>query len=179
MEDNNANIPFQTFNPDSRFLVYINSLKNYDGDEFLNMMNDKIANNIEITKKELLMISLLCFMSSRDDVERTILNSAVTITNIPGLERDIAQFVKGVVLMLCDKFVEDEVLKIEITNLVGGNMKNVEDYALRVADKVANERLEEKSKSFVINLDRKGFTIQEIAETAEVSVDFVEKTLAK
>ncbi len=68
-------------------------------------------------------------MSITRDVEHTIQDSAVTITNIPDLERDIAQFVKGVVLMLCDKFVEDELLNIEITKLVGGNMKNVEAYA--------------------------------------------------
>lgn len=91
------------------------------------------------------------------------------------MERDIAQFVKGVVLMLCDKFVEDELLNIEITNLVGGNMKNVEAYAQRVA----NEKLEERNETFVINLDKKGFTINEIAETADVSVDFVKKALAK
>lgn len=74
------------------------------------------------------------------------------------MERDIAQFVKGVVLMLCDKFVEDELLNIEITNLVGGNMKNVEAYAQRVA----NEKLEERNETFVINLDKKGFTINEL-----------------
>ena len=118
-------------------------------------------------------------MSADSDVEQLIHDSAIAITNIPGLERDIAQFVKGVVLMLCDKFVEDELLNIEITNLVGGNMKNVEDYAQRVADKKVNEKLDEKNESFVINLEKKGFTIEEIAETAEVSLDFVKKTLAK
>ena len=142
-------------------------------------MNDKIANNIEITKRELLMISLMCFMSTRSDVEQVIHDSAIAITNIPGLERDIAQFVKGVVLMLCDKFVEDELLNIEITNLVGGNMKNVEDYAQRVADKKVSEKLEEKNESIVLNLENEGYTIMDIARIADVSVDFVKKTLAK
>ena len=54
-------------------------------------------------------------------------------------------------------------------------MKNVEDYAQRVAEKKVNE----KNESIVLNLDKKGFTIDEIAETAEVSLDFVKKTLAK
>lgn len=77
--------------------------------KFLNIIKDKITNNLKITKKELLMISLLCFMSTVGDVEHTIHDSAVTISNITGLDKDIAQFAKGVVLMLCDKFVDDAV----------------------------------------------------------------------
>lgn len=72
-------------------------------------------------------------MKSDKSVENNILDSAVTITNIPNLDDDISQFVKGVVLMLCDKFVKDKSLNTTISNIVGGNMKIVEDYAQRVA----------------------------------------------
>ena len=121
-------------NADSKFPIYIHSLKNIDGDEFLNTMNSKIANNKEFTDKELLMISLLCFMKSNKEIEYAILNSAITITNIKGLDREIAQFIKGIILMLCDKFVGDESLNTTISNIVGGNMKIVEDYAQRKVD---------------------------------------------
>jgi hypothetical protein len=47
-------------------------------------------------------------MSTEKDTEQIILDSAELITNIPGLKHDIAQFVKGIVLMLCDKFVKDK-----------------------------------------------------------------------
>lgn len=94
-------------NPDSRFPIYIHSLKNYDGDELLNTMKNKIKNEEHFNQKELLMISLLYFMKSDNDIKQTILNSALTITNIKCLEYDIAQFAKGIILILCDKFVED------------------------------------------------------------------------
>ena len=112
------NIKCYKVNPDSSFPIYIHSLKNYDGDEFLNTMNSKIENNQQLNKKELLLISLICFMKTENGIENSILNSAVTITNIPDLEKSIAQFVKGVVLLLCDKFVEDESLNTTISNLV-------------------------------------------------------------
>ena len=54
-------------------------------------------------------------------------------------------------------------------------MKIVEDYAQRKVD----EKLEERNKKFVINLRKKGFSLDEIVETAEVSLDFVKKTLSK
>lgn len=157
-------------NPDSRFPIYVHSLKNQDGEKFLNNINAKIKSEESLSEKELLMVSLLCFMKSEKDVEHTIFDSAITITNISGLNKNIGQFVKGVVLLLCDKFVRDESLNITISNLVGGNMKIVEDYAQRKVD--------EKNERIIINLHKKGFSIEDIAETTEVSLDFVKKTLS-
>ena len=134
-------------------------------------MNAKIGNKEDFTEKELLMLSLLCFMKSDKEMELNILNSAVTITNMPNLNKDIGQFAKGVVLMLCDKFVEDESLNTTISNLVGGNMKIVEDYAQRKVD--------ETKRNIVISLDKEGYGIADIARIVDVSLDFVNETLSK
>ena len=163
-------------NSEACFPIYIHSLKNIDGDKLLNRMNTKIGTNQKLTTKDLLMISLLCFMKSENTVENNILDSAVTITNIPGLDDDISQFVKGVLLMLCDKFVEDESLNKTISNIVGGNMKIVEDYAQRKVDESKESIVIE---SIVINLRKEGFKIVDIARIADVSKDFVKKTLSK
>lgn len=73
--------------------------------------------------------------------------------------------------MLCDKFVLDESLNKTISNLVGGNMKIVEDYAQRKVD--------ESKRNVVINLDKEGYSIKDIARIADVSMDFVSQTLSK
>lgn len=166
-------------NPDSRFPIYIHSLKSIDGDKFINKMNNKIEHEGYFTEKELLMITLFCFMKSIRDIEEAILDSAVLITNIPGLDKEMAQFAKGIVLMLCDKFVKDEALNEKITNLVGGNMKNVERYAERYAEKYAEDKVNENNEKFIINLKNNGFSIEEIIKLTKISKDFVEKTLSK
>ncbi|MBP3790975.1 MAG: hypothetical protein ILA26_02985 [Methanobrevibacter sp.] len=158
-------------NPDSRFPIYIHSLKSIDGDRFINKMNTKIEHEEYFTEKELLMTTLFCFMKSTQDVEKKILDSAELISSIPGLKKEMAQFAKGIVLMLCDKFVKDDTLNYRITNLVGGNMENVERYA--------QDRVDENNKQIIIKLTEKGFTTEEIIETLNVSKDFIEKTLAK
>ena len=165
-------------NPDSRFPIYIHSLKSIDGDNFISKMYTKITHEGYFTEKELLMITLFCFMKSTRDIEEKILDSAELITLIPGLGKEMAQFAKGIVLMLCDKFVEDETLNVKITNLVGGNMDNVERYAERYAEKYAQEKIDKNNEEIIIKLNEKGFTIKEIIETLNVSKDFVEKTLA-
>ena len=93
------------------FPIYIHSLKNIDGEKFLNRMNEKIEHNESITEKELIMISLLCFMETLKDQEQSIWDSAVTITNIKGLSGEIGQFAKGIILMLCDKFIKKRIPK--------------------------------------------------------------------
>ena len=62
-------------------------------------------------------------------------------------------------------------LRKRITNIVGGNMKNVEEYA--------QDKINENNEKIIINLKNHGCTINEIIETLNVSKDFVEKTLAK
>ncbi len=81
--------------------------------------------------------------------------------------------------MLPDNFVNDELLNTRISNLVGGNMKIVEDYAERVMEQVVNEKVNETKEEFVKNLDKKGFTMVAITEMVEVDVEFVRKTLSK
>ena len=169
---------YYKINPDSLFPIYIHSLKSIDGDNFISKMYTKITHEENFTEKELLMITLFCFMKSTRDIEETILDSAELITLIPGLGNEMAQFAKGIVLMLCDKFVEDETLNVKITNIVGGNMDNVERYAERYAEKYAQEKIDKKYEEIIIKLNEKGFTIKEIIETLNVSKDFVEKTLA-
>ena len=168
-------IKWYKVNPDSRFPIYIHSLKGIDGDKFINKMINKIEHEEYFSAKELLMISLVCFMKTETDIEHTILNSAEIITNIPSLKKDIAQFAKGIVLMLCDKFVKDKSLNKRITNLVGGNMKNVEEYA----EDYANDKVNEIHERIIIKLRKKGVTINEIPETLNVNKDFVEKKLSQ
>ena len=62
-------------------------------------------------------------------------------------------------------------LRKRITNTVGGNMKNVEEYA--------QDKINENNEKIIINLKNHGCTINEIIEIVNVSKDFVEKTLAK
>ena len=194
-------VKYYNISLESTFPIYIHSLKKYDADEFINMMNVKIESNDEFSKRELLLIGLLCFMASEIKTDQMILNSAITITNISGLNPEIGQFVKGVILLLCDKFVKDKSLNKTISNLVGGNMKIVEDYAQRKVDEAKIEFQKElqakdaelvakddelvakddeflKAKqNFVINLDNEGFSIKDIARIADVSLDFVNETL--
>ena len=54
-------------------------------------------------------------------------------------------------------------------------MKIVEDYAQRVAQR----KVDEKTEEIVIELDKEGYGIEDIARIVNVSLDFVNQTLSK
>ena len=54
-------------------------------------------------------------------------------------------------------------------------MKIVEDYAQRKVD----EKLKERDEEIVIELDKEGYAVNDIARIAKVSLDFVNQTLSK
>lgn len=66
-------------------------------------------------------------------------------------------------------------LNTTISNLVGGNMKIVEDYAQRVAQK----KVDERNGEIVRNMNEKGMEKEDIAILVNVSLEFVEQTLSK
>ena len=81
-------------------------------------MNTKIEHEEHFSEKELLMISLFCFMKSARNVEDNILDSTELITHIPGLNKDLAQFSKVFKLqVICPRILDNNcrISKFEVT----------------------------------------------------------------
>lgn len=78
-------------------------------------------------------------------------------------------------MILADKFIKTESIKTTVVNLLGGNMKIVEDYAQRVAD----DKVEEDRKQTVLNMFEEGFSIEDIAKATKYNLSFVKEVLAE
>lgn len=156
------------------FPIYIHSLKSFDGDIIINSINNKITNKEHLIDDELILLTLVPFMTNSKNIEQSILRTTQLLTNINDIDYDISQFVKGIELILADKFITTESIKTTVVNLLGGNMKIVEEYAQRIAD----EKVEEDRKQTVINLSNEGFTIDEIARLTKYKLDFVKEVLS-
>lgn len=148
-------------------------LKSLDGDEVMTMVNDKITHNLFLSDDDLMLLSLVPFMRNSTDVEQSILRTTYLISNISEFDYEIAQFIKGIELILADKFIQTESIKTTVVNILGGNMKIVEEYAQRIAD----EKVEEDRKQTVINLFNKGLSIEDIADYTQFKLSFVREVL--
>ena len=162
---------FYKISDEAVFPIYIHSLKSFDGDEIINRISDKIAHNKFLNDDELMLLSLVPFMSNSTNVEQSILRTTYLISNIDDLDYDIGQFIKGIELILADKFIKTESIKITVANLLGGNMKIVEEYAQRKVDKVKEQT--------VLNMFEKGFSIEDIVDATKYKLSFVEEVLSK
>ena len=161
---------FYKISEEAVFPIYIHSLKSFEGDKIINTINDKISNNILLTDDDLMLLSLVPFMNNSEDVEQSILKTTFVITNIKDLDYDIVQFIKGIELILADKFIKNESIKKTVVNLLGGNMKIVEDYA--------QMKVEESMKQTVLNMFDEGLSLEEIVRLTKFKFDFVKDTLS-
>lgn len=166
---------YYSISDEAVFPIYVHSLKSFDGDEIINMINDKITHNIILTDDELMLLSLVPFMTNSTNVEQSILRTTYLISNINDLDYEIAQFIKGIELILADKFVKSDSIKKTVVNLLGGNMKIVEDYAQRIA----NDKVEESMKQTVLNMFENGCSVKNIVNLTGYNLDFVKKVLSK
>jgi len=161
---------YYSISDEAVFLIYIHSLKSFDGDEIINRINGKITHNLVLTDDELMLLSLVPFMTNSTNVEQSILRTTYLISNIDELDYEIAQFIKGIELILADKFIKTDSIKKTVINLLGGNMKIVEDYA--------QSKVEESMKQTVLNMFDEGFSIDEIVRGTKYNLDFVKDTLS-
>ena len=122
-----------------------------------------------------MLLSLVPFMSNSTNVEQTILRTTYLISNIDDLNYDIGQFIKGIELILADKFIKTESIKKTVINLLGGNMKIVEEYAQRVAD----EKVKKDRAETIVNMFSNGFSIEDIVDVTKFKLSFVEEVLSK
>ena len=129
-----------------------------------------ITHNLVLTDDELMLLSLVPFMTNSTNVEQSILRTTYLISNIDELDYEIAQFIKGIELILADKFIKTDSIKKTVINLLGGNMKIVEDYA--------QSKVEESMKQTVLNMFDEGFSIDEIVRGTKYNLDFVKDTLS-
>ncbi|MEE1150930.1 MAG: hypothetical protein UH242_08280, partial [Methanobrevibacter sp.] len=58
-----------------------------------------------------------------------------------------------------------------------GSMNIIQRLKRKIIERLAKNIMEEKLAKIVINLDKQGYMLEAIAELADVSLDFVKKTL--
>lgn len=176
-------IKIYRINEKAAFPIFIHSLKSHDGDEFLNNINDKIENNYKLSDEELTTLSLVPFMNSEFDIETVIMNAVNTICRVENSDDEINRFIRGIELIIADKFVKTPIIKRNIANLLGGNMQIIEDYAEEYAKKHAKEHvgeyIKENNEGIIISMFNNGVSKEDIAKLTGLDLVFVNETLSK
>lgn len=128
------------------FSFDIYSMMDEDGDAIINNIETKIQNNKKITTTELIDLSLVPVMGSKNSREIQIERSVDLILNLDLEQFEIKNLVKSVAYLLTDKFLEDGEKKTAICDALGGKMSAVYDYGQRRKEEGKKEGIKEGIK---------------------------------
>lgn len=115
-------------NNDCVFTIPIISLKDFDGDEIINNIENKIKNNTKITRRELIYLSLAPFMSSIKTLDEQIEKTVQTLDKIRNSAKSAKNFAFGIEFLIVDKFIKETSRRKRLRNILRDNMRLMEEY---------------------------------------------------
>ena len=115
-------------NKDCVFTIPIISLKDFDGDEIINNIENKIKNNTKITRRELIYLSLAPFMSSRNPLDEQIEKTVQTLNKVRNSIGSTKNFAFGIEFLIVDKFINETSRRKRLRNILRDNMRLMEEY---------------------------------------------------
>lgn len=115
-------------NKDCVFTIPIISLKDFDGDEIINNIENKIKNNTKITRRELIYLSLAPFMNSIKTLDEQIEKTVQTLDKIRNSAKSAKNFAFGIEFLIVDKFIKETSRRKRLRNILRDNMRLMEEY---------------------------------------------------
>lgn len=115
-------------NKDCVFTIPIISLKDFDGDEIINNIENKIKNNTKITRRELIYLSLAPFMSSIKTLDEQIEKTVQTLDKIRNSAKSAKNFAFEIEFLIVDKFIKETSRRKRLRNILSDNMRLMEEY---------------------------------------------------
>ena len=103
-------------------------LKDFDGDEIINNIENKIKNNTKITRRELIYLSLAPFMSSIKTLDEQIEKTVQTLDKIRNSAKSAKNFAFGIEFLIVDKFIKETSRRKRLRNILRDNMRLMEEY---------------------------------------------------
>ena len=157
--------------PGMFFEPKISSFKEYDGDIFLNNINEKVKNNEELTFQETIDLGIVPLMRSEYSPNDQILKTIELTRRIKNIDYDLKNEILGVQVLLADRFVEDPDLKNQIMDVIDMNLDIVHDYGNYREEQVIEQGVEKVAT----NMLNEGYTTDQIAEVTHLDTNSIEQ----
>ena len=157
--------------PGMFFEPKISSFKEYDGDIFLNNINEKLKNNEELTFQETIDLGIVPLMRSEYSPNDQILKTIELTRRIKNIDYDLKNEILGVQVLLADRFVEDPDLKNQIMDVIDMNLDIVHDYGNYREEQVIEQGVEKVAT----NMLNEGYTTDQIAEVTHLDTNSIEQ----
>ena len=143
--------------PTPRFINFID----FDGDEILNKISDKVENNLDLTDKEQAELSLIAFFKTKNDLDTQLMKAAKIAASI-SLEKSYGEDICIIQKFFADKFVKNSNQIYEV--LIVRSKAIQERY-----ERIKNEGKEEGKLDIGRNMLNEGFSIETIMKITNLT----------
>ena len=110
------------------------------------MSCNKIENSIEITSKELILFALVPVIEKTGEVEDYAEYVVNTLLDLKGLTPSIKSLTYGIEWLIVDKFVDDELTRNVLCDVLGDRMSLMHEYGRNKEDRLIMNQLKEGLK---------------------------------
>ena len=166
-------------NKDCVFTIPIISLKDFDGDEIINNIENKIKNNQKITRHEMLNLALAPFMSSKKPLDKQIEKTVKTLDEVRKSMKCSSDFVFGIELLIVEKFIKNERQHKKLTNILRDTMKIIDEWRQEDYENGKKEGKEEEKINTAKNMLKENYTIKQIATITQLNIESIKQIKAE
>ena len=178
---------FLEYSPGQFFRPEVISFKDYDGDKLLSNITYKIKNNIKLTYNEFLTLGILPLMQTEHEPGVQVVKTLEIARKITDIDDELKDSVLGMLIVLADKFIDNQDLKNKVIDVIKMEITILHDYVTSHEQKWLEEgklegkvegkeegKLEEKLE-IAKNMQKENYPIKEIAKITKLDYKTIEK----
>lgn len=116
------------YSPGQFFRPEVISFKDYDGDKLLSNITYKVKNNIKLTCNEFLALGILPLMKTKHEAGVQVVKTLELARKITDIDDELKDSVLGILIVLADKFIENQDLKNKVIDVIKMEITILHDY---------------------------------------------------
>ena len=159
--------------------------EDYNGDEIIKDIEEKLENNTEITSKDSIFLSLAPLMDKKknNNISEKIKRVVDILIELNKINPAGNKLSFGIEWLLVDKFVKDSELRNLLIDVLGEKMSAIYEYGERKEqkgrEKGIKEGIKEGREETILKLYKTGMTPEEISQRLETDLEKIKKITNK
>lgn len=175
------------YSPGQFFRPEVISFKDYDGDKLLSNITYKVKNNIKLTCNEFLALGILPLMKTKHEAGVQVVKTLELARKITDIDDELKDSVLGILIVLADKFIENQDLKNKVIDVIKMEITILHNYVTshekewleqgKIEGKIEGklEGKEEEKLKIAKNMHKENYSVKEIAKITKLDCKTIEK----
>lgn len=151
------------FEPDFTFLV------DFDGDEILNSIKDKLENNIELTEDDTYLFAILPFTTHKMDTVAFVEMLCYFVNEID-IQKELKYIIKLSQILWVNALIKDENLSKELMDVIKMKSNFIQNYEKKLVETAVETALNKKDKELAEKMKKMNYPASDILTLTGINI---------